>query len=50
MMRLAPRDFWALSLPEWRALCEARFPPAPAVLSRGGLDELLCLYPDKQHD
>ncbi len=47
-MRLSPRDFWALSLPEWRALCEVHFPQAPA-LNRGGFDELLSLHPDKQH-
>jgi uncharacterized phage protein (TIGR02216 family) len=50
MMRLSPRDFWALSLPEWRVLCEARVPQAQAPLNRGGLDELLARYPDKQHD
>ena len=47
-MRLSPRDFWALSLPEWRALCEARLPQAPA-LNRGGFEQLLSLYPDVTH-
>jgi len=44
-----PRDFWALSLPEWRALCDARFPKAQAPLTRGGLDALLSHYPDMKH-
>jgi len=41
-------DFWALSLPEWRALCAARFPRPPS-LSRGSLNDLLSRYPDKHH-
>jgi hypothetical protein len=48
-MRVPPRDFWALSLPEWRALCEARLPPARAALTRGNLDQLMTLHPDKSH-
>lgn len=48
-MRLSPRDFWALSLPEWRALCAARFPKGPAPMTRGDLDRLLSFYPDKHH-
>jgi hypothetical protein len=45
-MRLSPRDFWALSLPEWRALCEARSPHQRAPLNRGDLDILLKEHPD----
>jgi len=48
-MRLSPRDFWALSLPEWRALCAACFPGSPAPMTRGDLDTLLSLYPDTRH-
>ncbi len=44
-MGLSPRDFWALSLPEWRVLCQARFPAAPS-LNRGGLDHLMKQHPD----
>lgn len=45
-LRLAPGDFWALSLCEWRALVEARFGcPAPA-LTRARLDALIRMYPD----
>ncbi|MBV9548270.1 MAG: phage tail assembly chaperone [Alphaproteobacteria bacterium] len=47
-MGLSPRDFWALSLPEWRALCEARF-PAPPSLGRGALDQLMMQHPDTNH-
>jgi len=43
-LRLAPRDFWALSLPEWRAML-APFRAAPS-LTRGGLDDLMKAYPD----
>jgi len=48
-MRLPPRDFWALSLPEWRALCDARFPRAAAAMTRRDLDALLSSYPDFSH-
>jgi hypothetical protein len=48
-MRLGPRDFWALSLPEWRALCDARLPRAAAAMTRGDLDTLLSQHPDQTH-
>jgi len=48
-MGLRAADFWALSLPEWRALCAARLPQAPAPLTRGALDQLLASHPDTQH-
>jgi hypothetical protein len=48
-MGVRPRDFWALSLPEWRALCDARLPAARAGLNRNTLDQLLLLHPDKTH-
>ncbi len=40
----APREVWALSLREWRALNA----PAPGVapLTRADLDALLLLHPD----
>jgi Phage tail assembly chaperone protein, TAC len=51
-MGLRPRDFWAMSLPEWRAACagfSARFgrrrvPP----LGRAELAQLIETYPDKE--
>lgn len=43
---LPPREVWALSLKEWRALTAA--PPGAAPLSRAELDDLLHLYPDDQ--
>jgi hypothetical protein len=46
MMKLPPRDFWALSLTEWRALCTARFPGAGAGMNRAGLERLLKEHPD----
>jgi len=48
-MGLRATDFWALSLPEWRALCAARLPPAQGALTRGGLDQLLAEHPDVRH-
>lgn len=41
---LPPREVWALSLREWRAL--AGPPPAAAPLTRAELDALLQLHPD----
>jgi hypothetical protein len=49
-MGLRAADFWALSLPEWRALCRARLPPATAPLTRAGFDRLLASHPDIRHD
>lgn len=40
---LAPEEFWALTLKEWRFLA----PDDSAALSRGGLDRLIALYPDE---
>ena len=40
---LAPEDFWALTLNEWRFLA----PDDGAALSRGDLDRLIALYPDE---
>lgn len=45
-MRLAPRDFWALSLCEWRALTVARFGAAVPALTRAGLHALMRNHPD----
>jgi uncharacterized phage protein (TIGR02216 family) len=44
-LRLAPRDFWALSLKEWRALCEGGAPRCPPP-SRDDLETLMQRYPD----
>ena len=41
---LPPREVWALSLREWRAL--AAPPDAAAPLTRADLDALLLLHPD----
>jgi len=38
-----PRDFWRLSLAEWRALAEA---PATPALNRAALDALIARFPD----
>lgn len=40
---IAPRDFWRLSLAEWRALTDA----APDALTRTAFDTLLQAYPDE---
>jgi hypothetical protein len=41
---LAPRDFWALSLPEWRALLNPR--DAVPGLRRAELEHLMRAFPD----
>jgi uncharacterized phage protein (TIGR02216 family) len=45
-LRLAPRDFWALSLSEWRALVDGRFGRAAPAMTRRDLDALMKAYPD----
>lgn len=45
-LRLAPGDFWALSLCEWRALVEGHFGPAAPAMARAGLEQLMKEYPD----
>jgi uncharacterized phage protein (TIGR02216 family) len=45
VLKLTPAHFWALSLPEWRALIEARFPQAPA-LERSAFETMMQSYPD----
>jgi uncharacterized phage protein (TIGR02216 family) len=44
-LRLLPRDFWAMSLPEWRAAL-SRLPKRAAPLARSGLEQLMKEYPD----
>lgn len=45
-LRLAPRDFWAMTLPELRAAIGARgAQPAP---TRDALDELMRRFPDPE--
>lgn len=41
---LSPRDFWALTLFEWRALA----PEGAGAMDRGGLEKLIALYPDER--
>lgn len=43
-LRLAPPVFWALSLPEWRALTAPR--DGNAALSRAELDAMMKRFPD----
>jgi uncharacterized phage protein (TIGR02216 family) len=45
-LRLCPRDFWALSLCEWRALVDGHFGPARPAMTRGDLNALMKAYPD----
>jgi uncharacterized phage protein (TIGR02216 family) len=45
VFRISPRDFWSLSLREWRALIDARAQRA-AALSRGEFAKLAARYPD----
>jgi uncharacterized phage protein (TIGR02216 family) len=43
-LRLAPRDFWALSLPEWRALLNPK--GVMPSLARADLETLMKAHPD----
>lgn len=43
---LSPDAFWGLTVAEWRWLQ----PEAPPALDRRGLDALIALYPDKNHE
>lgn len=40
---LSPRDFWALTLFEWRSLA----PEGTVAMDRSGLEKLIALYPDE---
>lgn len=42
---LAPREFWRLSLKEWRAIIA---PPSSHVLGRAELHALMGAFPDRQ--
>ncbi|MEI9932793.1 MAG: phage tail assembly chaperone [Rhizomicrobium sp.] len=44
-MRLSPRDFWAMSLPEWRAAL-SRLPKRMARLARNDLEQMMKEFPD----
>jgi len=43
---LSPRDFWALSLAEWRALLAGPGEGEGAALNRAGLERLRAAFPD----
>jgi uncharacterized phage protein (TIGR02216 family) len=43
-LRLCPRDFWSLSLPEWRAMLNPQG-HAPS-LARADLEHLMREFPD----
>lgn len=47
VLRLSPRDFWSMSLPEFQAACEGLFGPAAGPPPRQRLDELMQLFPDE---
>jgi uncharacterized phage protein (TIGR02216 family) len=45
-LRLAPREFWAATLPELAAAAEAMSAPRAAPMERAALDELVRRFPD----
>jgi uncharacterized phage protein (TIGR02216 family) len=45
LLRLDPKQFWALSPREFAAMSGA-FRPTASQLGRGDLDALMALYPD----
>jgi uncharacterized phage protein (TIGR02216 family) len=48
-LRLAPQDFWAMTLPELNAALRGTGPAGPAeALPRAALDALMALYPDHE--
>jgi len=49
-LKLAPRDFWSLSLPELNAALRVHFPDSSNALSRTELNELMQINPDKQSE
>jgi uncharacterized phage protein (TIGR02216 family) len=46
VMRLSPRDFWAMTPREFAAACEGLFGTAHAPLARDELDDLMSRFPD----
>jgi hypothetical protein len=48
-MGLTPATFWALSLPEWRAVLEARLPAPSRAMTGRDLERLMQLYPDRKN-
>lgn len=48
-LRITPRDFWSLTMPELHAIFAAVLPargPASRPLDRAALDALIASYPD----
>lgn len=50
VMRLSPRDFWALTPRELAAMAEALAGVVPAAPSRAGLEQLMQKFPDERRD
>ncbi|MEX0628288.1 MAG: rcc01693 family protein [Cucumibacter sp.] len=50
LMRLSPRDFWALTPRELAAVAEALAWVAPTAPSRAALDQLMQKFPDARRD
>lgn len=46
VLRLSPRTFWNLTLPEWRACIAGRLPARTAPMKRDDLEHLMQRYPD----
>jgi hypothetical protein len=45
---IGPRDFWALSLREWRLLMAASGHAGTGAMTREGLGGLIAAFPDAQ--
>ena len=50
VLRLAPRDFWSLTLPELSAAMKVHLVADQPTLSRGELDQLMQAYPDQSEE
>jgi uncharacterized phage protein (TIGR02216 family) len=46
VLRLSPRDFWAMTPRELAAAVRGLAPPAPSPPSRAALADLMARYPD----
>jgi uncharacterized phage protein (TIGR02216 family) len=46
VLRLAPRDFWSLSLPELYAAMQAHYRRLPVPITRVELEQLMRDHPD----
>lgn len=47
LLRLSPRDFWAMTPRELERAMSVVVPQAPAAMERGAFEALMTMYPDR---